>query len=1798
HAALTNQPDTNPTNTHRTTPLLPAHPAYLIYTSGSTGTPKAVMSEHRNVVALAVNSCFRGGGHERVLVHSPQVFDASTYELWVPLLSGGRLVVARTGAVDASTISRLVAEQHITGLWLTAGLFQLVAEESPDCLTGVREVWTGGDVVSAAAVRRVLRACPGLVVVDGYGPTETTTFATCHPIHGEFAGPVPIGRPIANARVYVLDAGLQLVPVGVVGELYIGGAGVTRGYLRQPGLTAQRFVADPFGGPGSRLYRTGDLVRWNPHTQLEFVGRADDQVKVRGFRIEPGEIETALATHPDVAHAVVIARQDQPANKRLVGYVVPVADRVVHADALREFIRQRLPEFMVPVAFVALDTMPITRNGKLDRAALPAPEITVAASEREPRTPQEHILCSVFAEVLGLSRVGIDDNFFDLGGHSLTAIQLISRIRAVLGVELELRVLFQAPTVAGLAARWVDAGPARLALRASERPDRLPLSFAQRRLWFLHQLQGPSATYHIPVALGLSGRLDRAALQAAFGDVLARHESLRTIFPQLDGMPYQQVEDSAAACPRLRVTQTTPARLPEMLAAAARRGFDLATQAPVRTELFALAPDEHVLLLVVHHIAADGWSMGPLCRDLATAYTARCQDQEPEWAPLPVQYADYTLWQQRLFGSHDDPDSLVATQVAYWTSALAGLPDQLHLPTDRPRPAVASDRGGHLAVRLDAALHQGLRELARCCGATIFMVIHAGLAALLSKLGAGTDIPIGSPIAGRTDDALDDLVGFFVNTLVLRSDTSGDPTFRQLLSRVKATDLGAFAHQDLPFEHLVEVLNPIRSLTHHPLFQIMLALHPTPCPGMGLPGLHVTPKPVDTQTAKFDLVVELGEHNDTYAGPAGITGAIHYAADLFDHTSIETIVARWLRLLNAVATNPDQPLSRIDMLSAEERHQLLVDYNNTTREVPAATLPELFGQQVARSPDSTAVIFEDVEISYTELETAANQLAHLLIARGIGPEHFVALVLPRCPQLVVAILGVLKTGAAYLPLDPDHPPTRLGFMLTDAHATMLLTTTHTTPCISPNTTTPQLILDHPDTRALLDQQPHTNWGDPGISGDPEQLAYVMYTSGSTGTPKGIAVTHRNVAELALDPCWHGGNHKRVLLHSPHTFDASTYEIWVPLLSGGQIVVAPPSMLDISTLERLIRQNEITGLFFTTMLFNLLAEQCPDCFASAREVWTGGETVSPPAIQSVLDACPETAVVHVYGPTETTTFATCHRMRPPYQVQGTVPIGGPISNTRVFVLDSGLQLVPPGVTGELYIAGSGLARGYLHRPGLTAGRFVACPFGESGSRMYRTGDMVRWNIDGDLVFVGRADDQVKVRGFRIEPGEIEAVLSERSEVRQAVVVAREDQPGDKRLVAYVVAAENGCRPEVLREFARARLPEYMVPAVFVALDELPITPNGKLDRAALPAPEATVAESGREPRTPQEHILCAIFAEVLGLTRVGIDDDFFDLGGHSLLATRLISRIRAALEMNLSIRTLFETPTVAGLARLVDTATQRDAFDVLLPLRTQGVRPPLFCIHPAGGLSWCYAGLLRHVGPDHPIYALQAPGLATPGALPATLEDMVADYVDHIRTVQPTGPYHLVGWSFGGTVAHAIAVRLQDQGEPVALLAMLDSLPLDIGRKCTPLPTQHDLLALLLEVTGHPSAKIDHTLNVAEVASMLRDEVELLSDLKQHHVEAFIEIYAHNATLRATSAVGCFDGDVLYFQATRDTPADVPNSDAWRPLVSGHIATHEIACTHNTMTQPAPLAHIGRILANHLDIINDHQRSRGEQSIRR
>ncbi|KJK54890.1 non-ribosomal peptide synthetase, partial [Saccharothrix sp. ST-888] len=1043
-------------------PVDPRNPAYVIYTSGSTGNPKGVVVPHRNVVRLFATTLelFAFSAADVWTLFHSYAFDFSVWELWGPFLHGGRLVVVdyETSRSPARFLD-LLAREGVTVLNQTPSAFyQLMRADQEAAEPGrplaLRTVVFGGEALEPARLAGWYERHPddAPLLVNMYGITETTvhvTYAALDRTSATAGAAGVVGTAIPGLRAYVLDAALRPVAPGVVGELYVAGAGLARGYLNRPGLTAGRFVACPFGPAGERMYRSGDLVRRRADGELAYVGRADDQVKVRGFRIELGEIEAALAAHPHVAQVAVLARQDRTDDTRLVAYLVPAQGTAPHPADLRGHLAGRLPEHMVPSAFVLLDVLPLTTNGKLDRRALPAPDVapTGPGLGRAPRTPHEQILCELFAEVLGVAAAGVEDSFFDLGGHSLLATRLAARVRAALGVELELRTLFEEPTPAGLAAALVGAGPAQAALTPRRRPmgappgrqgwGRIPLSFAQRRLWFLHQLEGASANYNIPLAWRLSGPLDRQALHAALTDVVARHESLRTVFPVVEGVPYQQVLDVAAARPRLAVSRTTEAGLPGVLAAAKTHRFDLAVELPLHVELFELAPDEHVLLVVLHHIAGDGWSLGPLAADLTAAYAARCCGEEPRQEALAVQYADYTLWQHELLGEATDEDSPVARQAAYWTQRLAGLPDQLRLPTDRPRPAVASHRGGYVRAELDAELQRGLHELARTTGTSLFMVLQAGLAALLSKLGGGDDIPIGSLVAGRTDQALDRLVGYFVNTLVLRTDTSGDPTFTELLARVRDTALAGYGNQDLPFEHLVEALNPVRSLSHHPLFQIMLVLQNNSRAQFAPPGLRVGEVELATTTSKLDLVFSLSERYAQDGSPAGIGAFVEYASDLYDPATVETMVVRWVRLLTAAVADPERPLSRIDLLSATERRELLAPREESAHPAPAASVPALFRARAEERPEAVALVSGDVALTYGELNARANRLAHALIARGVGPEQRVALALPRSVELVVAILAVLKAGAAYVPVDPRYPAARIAYLLQDSGPALL-----------------------------------------------------------------------------------------------------------------------------------------------------------------------------------------------------------------------------------------------------------------------------------------------------------------------------------------------------------------------------------------------------------------------------------------------------------------------------------------------------------------------------------------------------------------------------------------------------------------------------------------------------------------------------------------------------------------------------------------------------------------------------------------
>ncbi|WP_328745020.1 amino acid adenylation domain-containing protein [Streptomyces sp. NBC_00285] len=1571
----------------------PDQPVYAMFTSGSTGVPKGVAVTHRNVADLAHQQMYANGNHTRVLLHSPMAFDASTYEMWIPWLTGGTLVIAPAGHLDTTTYQHLIADNAITSLWLTAGLFRLIAEETPQAFAGVQEVWAGGDVVPPEAVRRVMDHNPHITVVNGYGPTETTTFATTHHIRRPYdcPGTIPIGEALDNHRLYVLDPALRLAPPGTPGELYIAGTGLAQGYLDRPSLTADRFIANPHGPAGDRMYRTGDLVRWNKEGSLEYLGRADEQVKLRGFRIELGEIETVLAAHEAVGQAVVAVREDRPGDKRLVAYLTAQDGAAVDVDDVKRRTAGLLPEYMVPSALVVLDTIPLTSNGKVDRKALPAPSANQdAAVGRTPRTPREEVLCGLFAEILGLPAVTIDDHFFHLGGHSLLATRLISRIRQAFSVGITVKDLFQGPTPAALA-ELVELRSGedvrRPVLREVARPERVPMSFGQRRLWFLDQLEGPSATYNIPLALRLTGAVDIEALRLALTDTVVRHESLRTLFSVTDGEAGQLVLPAGEIRLDLPVTPADEHTLDALLGAEAARTFDLAAELPVRASLFGTGPQDHVLLVVMHHIVSDGWSTAPFLRDVATAYTARVAGRPPEWEQLPVQYADYTLWQEELLAADGE------RQAEFWRQTLGELPEEATLPADRPRPATASFRGRTHGVQCPPALHEALTRLARETGTTLFMVAQAAVATALARSGAGTDIPIGAPIAGRTDQRLDDLVGFFVNSLVLRTDVEGDPSFRELLDRVRETDLAAWAHQDLPFDRLVEILNPERSTARHPLFQVALTLQDAAKPVLELPGVHTESGFTPLEIAKFDLTFSFHEHRAPDGRPAGLDLAIEYATDLYDARTVEGLADRLVRLLEAAAATPELPVGQLEFTGPEERERLLALGAGpvTDGALPDAGLAELFAAQVARTPDAVAVASEERSFTYAELDAESDRFADRIIGLGVGPESVVALMMERSPDLLVAMLAVVKAGGAYAPLNPADPDTRHIQILDELDAPVLITD--------------RALADHPlvhraQARDLvveakdLDGRTATR---PSAPTHPDQWLYVMFTSGSTGVPKGVAVTHRNVADLARQRMFAGGGHQRVLFHSPHTFDASTYEIWVPWLTGGTVVVAPRGHLETGTLSELIAGYSITGLWLTAGLFRVMAEEAPEAFAGLREVWAGGDVVPPEAVRRIHEHCPDTTVVNGYGPTETTTFAATHHIKRPYDHTGTIPIGEALDNHRLYVLDSALRLVPAGAPGELYIAGAGLARGYVGRPSLTAERFVADPYGdEPGTRMYRTGDLVRWNHEGSLEYLGRADQQVKLRGFRIELGEIETVLTGHAKVVQATVIVREDRPGDKRLVAYVVTAEGGVDLNDLRRHATSALPEYMVPSAFVLLDAIPLTTNGKIDRRALPTPQVTHDVTGRAPRTPQEEVLCGLFAAVLGLPSATIDDHFFHRGGHSLLATRLISRIRQAFGVQLGVKDLFRYPTVVALSERVTEGSGELPRAALTRAQERPERVPL---SSAQQRLWFLDQMEGPSATYNIPMALRLTGALDAEALRLALGDLLARH-ESLRTVYP------------------------------------------------------------------------------------------------------------------------------------------------------------------------------------------------------
>jgi amino acid adenylation domain-containing protein len=1490
----------------------PDAPAYVIFTSGSTGLPKGVViargalanlvSSLRNVMPLT--------GDDRLVAVSTVAFDMAVPELYLPLVSGATLVLAEPETVrDPRLMAALLTRVRATVLHATPSLWrELLAyePEGPAAVRGLR-AFVGAEPVSDELVARLRELAAE--VVNLYGPTETTVWST-YAVLDDDRRPVPIGRPLDNTQVHVLDQRLRPVPLGEVGELYIAGAGLAHGYAGHPAATAERFVACPFGPAGARMYRTGDLVRETPTGELVFVGRADQQVKVRGYRVELGEVEATLLRHPDVLEAAAVVREDRFGGDRLVAFVASAAGRRLDGESVRRQVAEFLPTYMVPSTCVVLDRLPRTPNGKLDRGALP--EDRTASAQRVPRSPVERALATLFAEVLDVDRVGAEDDFLALGGHSLLATRLVARVRSTLGVELPVRQVFETPTVSGLAVVLKSLGSARPvahrpvatdpAVTGAAAPDPADTvaSFAQQRLWMLQAMDPQGCTYNMPLAWRLTGALDVEALTAAVADTVTRHRTLRTVLDEVNGLPRPRV---LAEGPRLRVRGVDRHDLADVLREEARHRFRLSSEPPLRMTLLSTGPQEHVLLMVAHHIATDGWSEGVIARDLAAAYHARLRGTAPDWSPLAVEYNQFARWQRHLVGDAGAGRGLGARQLAYWRQELAGLPQPLPQPTDRPRPPVASHRGGSVRFDISEGLLRRIRQVAPRYRVTVSMVLQAAFAVLLHRQGAGDDVPIGALIAGRTDDAVAATVGYFGNTWTLRVRLSDTDSFATVLEQVRGKALTAYDNADLPFERVVEAVNPDRSASHHPLFQVMLAWQDLEIawPRPVLEGVRVASWPVTTDTAKFDLFVNVSALPD-----GGATGTVEYAADLFDPGTATRVAARLVQVLEQVVADPEVVVGTVDLLAAEERAVVLSAGHGRPPTVPPASVPAVVARQVARTPEAVAVTGGGASLTYRELERRADRVAAALRARGARRGTVVGLALPRTPDLVVGLLGILKSGAAYLPLDPRWLGARARAIVADADPVAVLTDRATASRLPGSSAT----------HVLLEQVS----GDAAAPGPdehsypcPDDPAYLMYTSGSTGAPKGVVISHgavvNDVTALLSEVAPDGVT--RALASTSIYFDVSVFETFTALFAGGSVDIVP-DLLDVA------QDGSWTGTLLSVVP-SVLAEildQIADRVRPATVV-CAGEALSSALARRILAAWPGVRLVNAYGQTESF-YATAHTATPgDAQRTQPVPIGRPLAGMRAYILDPGLRPVPTGVVGELYVAGV-LGHGYHRRPAMTAERFVADPFGPAGSRMYRTGDLARWNAAGQLDLVGRSDAQVKVRGVRIEPAEVESALVTCPGVGESVVVVtRATGAGDATLVGYVTAAPTGPRPTAvtLRSHLSDRLPEYMVPSAFVVLDRLPRTPTGKIERSALPAPTAS-SDVQRRPRTRDEEVLARLFAEVLEVPRVGVDDNFFDAGGHSLRVAALASRITQEYGRRCSMIDILRHPTVERFAKEV------------------------------------------------------------------------------------------------------------------------------------------------------------------------------------------------------------------------------------------------------------------------------------------
>lgn len=1648
--AFAEEPDTDPDVT-----LSPDELAYVIYTSGSTGVPKGVAVSHRNLVNYTLAMARQLELQEPVQFATVSTLsaDLGNTAVFPALTSGGCLhVIDYETATDGRLFGAYLAEEPIDVLKIVPSHFKaLLATGEGQVLYPRKCLIFGGEALSWELVDRV-RQQATCALINHYGPTETTvgalTGSLTEPDGDRLARTAPIGRPLDNLEAYILDERQEPVPVGVAGELYLGGAGVARGYWNQPDRTAERFVPDPHAAqPGARLYRTGDRTRFLPDGSIEFLGRVDHQVKIRGFRIEPGEIEAALRQHPALQDAVVTVREDAGGEPYLAAYLVAPGQEPT-GRTIQDFLRSRLPDYMVPAVVVCLPALPLTANGKVDRRVLPEPDRDGSGARRfvAPRTATEEILAGLWSEVLKRDGIGIHDNFFDLGGHSLLATQVMSRLRQAFCVELPLRTVFEAPSIAQLA-QAVEAGRKNgigeqpPPMQPVPRIGPVPLSFAQQRLWVLAQLEPDSAAYNIPIALRVTGSLDVAALERSFNEVVRRHEALRTTFQSLNGVPAQVIAPPSAWSVPLIDLQHLPADGRDQAAirlavVEAQRPFDLRYGPLLRVSLIRLGPTEHVLLVTLHHIVSDAWSAHVLVREVTALYDAFVKGHPSPLSELPLQYADFSRWQAAWLTG-----SVLERDVEYWKTSLGGELPILELPADRARPAVQSSRGAMVTSTVPAALSAEVAALSRRTGATLYMTLLAGFFILLYRTTGQSDVIVGTPVANRTRTETEGLIGFFVNTLAIRTRLSGRSTPAEVIAGVREACLDAYAHQDTPFEKLVDVLHPRRDIGRSPIFQAMFDLQNAPASELNVRGLEFEPIEIDTTTAKFDLSMTVQETD------GGLVVSIEYNSDLFEASTIERLLGRYQNVLAGLTGDLRATVGSIGLLSEEERHNVVA-----VNQVPGPTgsplsLPALIQRHAERTPDATAVVLEERDLSYRALNDRANRLARWLHQRGVGPERRVGICMERSLDMVVTLLGIMKAGGAYVPIDPSYPPARRQALAVDGGLDFLLTQ-GTVIADAETFPVPILSLDR------LDQEL------PALSGEnldlpmsPDQAAYVIYTSGSTGAPKGVVVSHRALSQhIAVAAAVYAlGTSDRVLQFAALSFDVATEEIWTALISGAAVILQPCRLFDsmpafLTFLDR--RRVTVAGVpasYWHQWVGELEQSGC-SMPSTLRLLIVGNE----PAASSDLDRWRRQVGrtirwLNAYGPTETT--VTASRYESAHATEACepriVPIGRPLPGRSIYVLDEDFEPVPFAVPGEVYIGGDHLARGYLDDPARTADLFLPDPFGgRPGARLYRTGDRASVRSDGTIDFLGRLDDQITLRGFRIEPGEIEGVLCRHPDVQTALVLAREDAEGRTRLVAYVVVrATAQFDASVFRRWLASSLPDHMIPSLIMSLSDMPRTAGGKVDRGALPAPDWSGAsrQSYVAPVTPLQRRLASIWSEVLGVDRIGIRDNFFDLGGHSLLAVQLIARIQKVVDRPLALMELFQCPTLESLAERLEGEGHIASPEILL-LREGRPCSPLFCFDPTGTHVRAYRPLALAMPDDRAVHGLSLSHLFAMRWQDVSVHTIAEQHARLIRTCQPQGPYHLLGWSNGGVLALAVARLLEGAGESVAFLGLLDTQP--------------------------------------------------------------------------------------------------------------------------------------------------------------